>query len=52
MNIKGELLNSIAFFKALDPCLLVSLAPHLRPLRVDAGSIIYRKNDRANDSTN
>ncbi len=48
MCLNKGLLNSHPFFESLEQSLLVSLVSALKPLRVEKGSIIYRRNDRAN----
>ena len=38
------------FFKVLDFSLVVTLVTQLHPTRVDAGSVIYRRGDKAEES--
>ena len=48
MSINKGLLQSQPFFASLEISLLVILVGLLKPLKAERGSVIYRRNDRAN----
>ena len=48
MNLNKGLLGSHPFFASLESSLLITLVCSLKPLRVEKGSIIYRRHGQAN----
>jgi len=50
MSMHDGLLQSFELFKSLDSVVLSNLIPHLQPLHVESGEIIYRRGDKSDAS--
>ena len=49
--MKNKSLQAFELFKYSDKVLVSNLLPNLNPLHVESGSIIYRRKDKADESS-